>query len=731
MSCAHSHISRRRFLQAAGLAAAAPLIGPGVPGASAAQAADKNSQQYDESRFTVCDMCFNRCGAIARIRGGKVVQLDPNPHFTKSRGMLCGRGAAGVAQLYDPDRIKQPLLRVGERGEGKWKPISWNEALDTTASRLMEIAAKYTRCGVVFSVGADMQTQFVKRFAKAFGSWSVCSQESLCLYSMNRSYLDTFGENVLPDIKNCRYVLMPGSNRFESLVFPDTSDLMEAMQNGAKLAVVDPRYTHSAALATEWLQIKPGTDMALALALIHVILKEQIYDAPWVEANTFGLAELQAHVVTCTPEWAAAETDIPAEVIVRVAREMAAAAPRALVYPGRRTSDYTDSTQIRRAWCILNGILGNFDREGGLLVPPALKMGAGIPLEAPFYEDTPRQKLDKDRSTFTFPDEMAFCSVRDAVLEEKPHSVGGWVVFKTNPLQTAPDQAKTLAMIARLEFVVAIDISMSDTAFMSDLILPAHTYLERQDPCQMLSGGSVGNCVVWREPAVPPLYDTRNPFDILKGLAERMDLEKYFDFTVEEFRAKQLETLEGAEQALREKGVYHPEGQKLTGLYEGKNLKTSSKKIDLWNSRYEKKGIDPLPVYRRPHTEPGLRLVAGRTALLTQTSSQNNALLHELVPTNTLHIHPDAAGKLGISDGDLVEVHGNDSVQRLKAEFNYGIREDTVYMHSGFGSLSSGLSNVYRNGANIAALMHDAADEISGNAAHHESFVTVTKVGKA
>ncbi len=721
MSLADKPFQRRTFLKAAGFAAASPLLA-GLP----ANASGSAAVLPDESKYTVCDMCFNRCAAVARVRDGRVIQLDPNPNFIKSRAMICARGAAGVAQLYDPDRIKQPLLRVGKRGEGKWKPVSWDEALDLGASKLLEVGGKHTRCGVVFSVGADMQTQFAKRFARAFGSWNVSSQESLCLYSMHRAYLDTFGENLTPDIRNCKYVLMPGSNRFESLVTPDSMDLMTMLQEGGKLAVVDPRYTKSAALATEWLQIKPATDIALALALIHVIVTENLYDAEWVEANTHGIEELKAHVAGCTPRWAAAETDIPAEAIERVARDMAAAAPAALVYPGRRTSDYSDSTQIRRAWCILNGLLGNFDRPGGLLVQPGLRMGGGISMETPIYDDMPRYRLDRDRSAYNFSDEVAFCPARDAALEDQPHSVGGWVFFKTNPVATAPDRAKTLKLLDKLEFIMTIDIAMSDTAFMSDLVLPAHTYLERHDPCQMLTGGNTGNCIVWRDPVVPPLYDTKNPFDIFKGLAERMDLGKYFNFTVEEFRSAQLKSLPDAEKSLRERGVYQPIDQQTTGLYEGKTFKTSSKKIDLWSGKYDKKGLDPLPVYKRPETPPdAFRLVAGRNALITQTSSQNNSLLREFVPTNTLQIHPDAAGKLGIQDGQWVEVRGNNAAQRLKARLDYGIRPDTVYMHSGFGALSTGLPHLHNNGACIVALRPDIYDEISGNAAHHMGFVTV------
>ncbi|MDR0239732.1 MAG: molybdopterin-dependent oxidoreductase, partial [Deltaproteobacteria bacterium] len=173
-------MNRRTFMKAGAAtigAACAGTIAPFTP--AAVQAANaKGGTGYDASAFTVCDMCFNRCGAIARLRGGRVVKLDPNPHFVKSRGMLCGRGAAGIGQLYDKDRLREPLLRVGKRGEGRWKSVSWEYALNLAAERYLDIAKKYTRCGVVFYFGSDMQTPFARRFAEAFGSHNVATQES-------------------------------------------------------------------------------------------------------------------------------------------------------------------------------------------------------------------------------------------------------------------------------------------------------------------------------------------------------------------------------------------------------------------------------------------------------------------------------------------------------------------------------------------------------------------------
>lgn len=727
-------VSRRHFLKAssiaAGIAAGAAVSGT-CPSAAQANLLAKAEQPYDESRFTTCDMCFNRCGVVARLREGRVVKLDPNPHFTKSRGMLCARGIAGLAQVYDKDRLTTPLLRVGKRGEGKWKPIGWDEALKLAAERFLEIGKKHTRCGVMFSAGADMQTTFCNRLAAAFGSFNTTTQESLCLFSMHRAYLDTFGEIPMPDLKHCKYVLMPGSNRFESLVTPDSTDLMDALRTGAKLCVVDPRPTKTALLATDWLCIRPGTDISLALGLMRVLLTENRIDSAWVAEHCFGLDELRAHVEPFTPERVSADTGLDPVAVVRVARDMAAAAPAALVYPGRRTSDYTDSTQMRRAWAILNGLLGNFDHQGGLLVPAPIRLKS-IPLDAPWYDDNPEFRADEQAIPLPFKEEGAFMPLRETVLSGKPYPIKGWLTFKTNPLQTAPDRARSRAMAESMDFMVCLDIQMSDTAFMSDLVLPCHSYLERQDPVQMLSGGPAGSCLVWREPVVEPAHNTRNPFDIFKGLATHMGLAEHFDFTIEQFRTAQLSGLPAGEQptalaALTDKGVYHPDNQTITGRYPQAKYKTSSGKIDLYSQLYKKKGLEPLPPYTPPTTPSNaFRLVVGRNALITQTSTQNNALLCELQADNPLVMPEEAAAKLGLKNGDTVEMKTANATGRIVIRLEKGMEPGTVYMHSGYGTLSSDLTRV--SGLCIADFLNNSMDAISGNAAHHETWVSIAKV---
>jgi thiosulfate reductase/polysulfide reductase chain A len=723
----HGAITRRRFLQITGMAAAttlgsSPILHALVPSGQT-PALDRV-----ERKFSICDMCFNKCSLIARVENGVVKKLDPNPKFLKSRGMLCARGNAGIKQLYDPDRLKTPLLRKGARGEGRWQRLAWKEALDLAADRLKTIGEKYTRCGVLFMAGSDQQSSFVNRFANVYGSYNIISHESNCLLSRNRAFLDTFGEMPTPDTLHCKYLIAAGANCFESLITPDSMDIVTAKQHGCKLVVLDPRYTKTAALADEWHPIRPGTDMAFFLALTHVLIEEKRYDQKFVQEKTSGLEKLKDHVQKYSPEWAEKECEIPARAIRRIAREIATAAPRAMVYPGRRTSDYENSTQIRRSIAIVNALLGNWDRQGGLTVSRDIKVKAK-PFDPPFYDNNPEERIDMGRSLMMFEEEGSFKHARDAVIEGKPYPVKGFFTYKTNPMQTGANRRKTMEMINKLDFMISVDITMSDTAWMADLVLPAPSYLERLDPVTVVQAASAGACLVSREPVVPALFESKPVFWIVSELAKRLGMGQFFNFTLEEYRQEQLKDWPKAKKAFKEDGVYYIPGP-YYGLHEGKVFKTLSKKIELYNPRYAEKGTDPMPVYKPPREVPEgrFRMVVGRNAYITQGSSTNNTLLAELVPENELWLHPLPARKLSITQGDWVEVASAAGKGRLRVRVTEDIRPDTVYMESGFGVLSKGLSQVKGKGACIVEVLEDFTDRISGNMAMHETFVMIRKV---
>jgi thiosulfate reductase/polysulfide reductase chain A len=399
-----------------------------------------------------------------------------------------------------------------------------------------------------------------------------------------------------------------------------------------------------------------------------------------------------------------------------------------MVYPGRRSSDYRDSTQIRRSYAIVNALLGNWDRKGGLIVPQKIKTGS-IPADAPFYDDNPDDRVDAGRARMMFDEEGSFKHTRDAVIEGQPYPVKGWFTYKTNPMQTGANRNKTIEMIHKLEFMMTVDITMSDTAWMADLVLPAPSYLERQDPVSAFLASSACSGVLTRDPIVPAMFESKPVFWVVKELAKRLDLGEHFDFTIEDYRNAQLEKLPEVATALKNDGVYNMVGHS-HGIHEGKPFKTRSKKIELFSSRYADKGIDPMPVYNPPKAVPQdhFRMVVGRNAYITQSASTNNALLWELEHENTLWLHPAPAQRLGIRHGDTVEVKSTAGRGRLKARVTADTRPDTVYMDTGFGVISKGLSKIYGKGACIAEVLEDPADEISGNMAMHETIVSVYKV---
>ena len=329
-----------------------------------------------------------------------------------------------------------------------------------------------------------------------------------------------------------------------------------------------------------------------------------------------------------------------------------------------------------------------------------------------------------------FEEEGSFKIARDAVISGKPYPVKGFVSYKTNPMGTGGQPQKDGQDGRRpMDFWMHMDIAMSDTAWMADLVLPSQCAMERIDPCSAQQGSSACACVVMRDPVVDKsMFASKPVFWMMQELAKRMGLGKHFDFDIETFRTEQLAELPGAMKALKDDGVYY-NPSKLYGVYDGRVFKTKTKKIELYNERYKELGVDPLPVYKPPAPiqDGKFRLVVGRNALITQTSSQNNSLLSQFVPTNDLWINPDAAGKLGVADGEAVVVESKVGKQRIRARITDQIRPDTVYMHSGFGVLSKGLSNVYGKGASIAELLEDDMDVISGNMAMHTTMVSVRK----
>lgn len=728
------HVNRRTFLGAAAAGAAGLALLHSERGlrylrSAAAPSAEVAARRNVVEVFSICDNCVNKCGLIARVADGRLVKLDPNPRFPKSRAMLCAKGNAGVKVLYDKDRLKQPLIRLGPRGSGQWRVASWDEALDFTARGLAAVRARYGPQGVLFSSSEGFQERFFQTFAQAFGSPNLVRHASLCLTSGNVGFFITYGTVPEYDLENSRYVIVSGANRLESFITPDSVDLMQVLRTKkAKLVYLDPRYTVTASKADEWLPIRPGTDLAFYLALIHVLIGEQLYDRAFVETYTQGFDELAAHVQGYTPEWAAAETEIPAERIRAIAREFAYYAPRAVIYRGRRSSWYRNDTELRQAMAIANALIGNWDKPGGLLPADRVELGALELPEFP-YPDVARVDAIEERHPLARAEDGAYVELREQALTDTPYPLRAWMIYKQNPLHALPDRAKTERLLARMDFVAVIDVLPSDTAWMADVILPESTYLERTDPVEAFP--SPYGFLALRRQVVAPAFDTRPCLDIMQGLAARLDLAPYFDYDIERVLAAQLAPLGLTRQAFDATGLWSDRSARGYGTTLGPEyrFRTPSGKIELANERLRRQGLEPLPRYVAPIQPTGdqLRLLPAKQALFTHASNQNNEWLHELCPENSLWIHPDEAARRRVRNGDLVWVRSPIGRVRVRAHVTARIRPDCVCLPHGFGHRSPGLTRVAGRGASDQDLIVAAHDRLSGNAALHETFVTVER----
>jgi len=670
-------------------------------------------------------MCVWRCGLQARVRDGKLFKLEGNPYHPHSLGKLCPRGQAGLETVYDPDRLKFPLIRADARGSGRFRRATWDEALDFVAQQMLAIKEKYGPEAMIFSTTHNLLQPVFETLLKAYGSPNYGTQRSLCFNAMVVAHLLTYGiEEPGRDYNGVKYIILTGRNLMEAISNSETQQLMAAIHDGAHVVMLDPRFTKTAARSAEWLPIKPGTDLAFHLALLHEIIYNDLYDREFVGKYTVGFDQLKAGVKDYTPEWAEKRCEIPAATIARIAREFAAAAPKAFAHPGWRTSNFINSFQTERAIAILNALIGNWGKPGGL--KPVAPEGTGLAsLPLPPFPRIQAMRLDGVPWKYPLvPLKLGvFQEIRDNILTGKPYLAHGWFVYRQNPVDSIPDRRKTLEALAKLDFVVTIDVIPNDTAWFSDVILPEASYLERYDPLTVLDG-----TVYIRQPVVPPVGESKSGLWIFKQLGERLGLGDYFPYEDEEdYLRQQLAELPITLEELAYRGFHKlPDAEDPTEL----TFNTPSGKIELASGVLEKSDFATIPQWEEPPEPPEgqFYLLTGKVAYHTQFATQNNRYLHELYPDNVLWINAQAAAKLHIKDGDRVLVESEVGKVPLTAFVTEGIRPDCVYTTQGFGKFSKGLRTAYRSGGSDSDLHMTFTDPISGSQALSQTFVRVKRM---
>lgn len=729
-------ISRRLFLGTAATAGVAAVALPAGATPAVHPPGWKGTERVAKIA-TTCEMCFWRCGVLASVADGKVVRVEGNPEHPQNQGRLCARGNAGTGLLYDPDRLKTPLLRTGARGEGAFRPVSWDEAFDFLAGRLKKLAAEHGPESVAFFPHGNGARHF-STLMRAYGTPNSAEPSfAQCRGPREVGYALTYGRQLGSpepiDLEESKLIVLIGSHLGENVFTSQITAFGTALERGAKLITVDPRFSTAAAKADWWLPIKPGTDLALLLAWMNVLVEERLYDKAYLEAYASGFDRLVKHVKDLTPEWAEPITEIPAAKIRETARAMAAASPAVALHPGRHVTWYGDDTQRARAMAILTALLGSYGRRGGIFLPTAVKTGS---FELPEFPEAKRGRADGAGERYPLaPEELGVTNgLVDATLSGKPYPIKAWIVYGQNVLESIPQPARTIEAISKLDLMVVVDVMPVEQIKYADLVLPEATYLERYDPPTVVTTAKRPFIAV-RMPASEPLHDSKPGWWIARELAKRLDLLAWFPWESPEQHLAKVIAPSGANlgELIARGAVSFPGRPYLEDRPpEQRTFDTASGKIELYSQELADLGADPLPRYTAHPEPPGgfARLIYGRAPVHSFARSQNNEALNALMSENEVWLHTATAHAWGVTQGQRIALENTEGVRSepVLVKVTEGIRRDCAYLVHGFGSRAKGMRRAFGKGASDNSLTSRVSvDPLTGGTGMRVNFVRAAK----
>ncbi len=685
--------------------------------------------------FSLCLMCSVRCPIKVEAENGHVSWIEGNQNMADIGDSLCPTGAAGISMLYDDQRPQSPLIRVGKRGAGNWRKASWDEAIDYVATQLAQIIDKDGGQSVALGERTQLSTHVSKTFLNALKSPNHFTHDSLCKGSVNTACRSLFGytdEQMGINYSNTKHIVLYGRNIFEALAVKEVKALMKALEKGAKITYIDPRVTITASKAHQYWMIRPGTDLALNYALIHVILKELLYDAEFVSKWVYGLNELRDFVEEYTPKWAEVETGIPKEEIIDLAREVSRNKPSIIFHYGYRGTSHTNEIYMRRSILMLNALMGSVEAKGGIYFrkgpgevgkkPARTLLGQNFPkIDVPRFDKT---------GTKDFPLPFAPYGVAQilpyAILNEDPYPIKALIAYHFDPLMSISDTNQTKRALDKLDLFVTIDINYSDIAWYSDVILPESTYLERTDCIMQMN--DLTPYMFLRKKAVEPRYDTMDGAMILKKIGEKLGIGSYFPYeTMEDLVEWQLEGTGFTMKDFEEKGFVTYGSGDIFWDRDNIPFLTPSGKIEFKSSLLENADFESFSSYEAiPKREDGkFRLIVGRTAIHTHISTQNVPYLNGLESENTLWINTIRADELGIKNNAIVEVASSVGKGQIKAFVTDLIHPEAVFMLHGYGHEAVWAKRSFNKGLSDTVLMENVYDKVGGSASFDETFVTV------
>jgi len=597
------------------------------------------------------------CALLVGVKNNEIVQVKGDPRGYLNAGYTCYKGRVSAERLTHPDRLRYPLKRAGNRGEGKWQRISWDEALNETAENLLKIKDKYGARAAGFGVGMPkgLEHFVLIRLANAFGSPNVVASQDVCHAPREVTGLHSCGFYPVADLHNpTNLILSWGSNVLATNEEGQIGNLMlQQLKKGAGLIVVDPRRTELAERAQLWLQLKPGTEQALAMGFLHVIIEESLYDRDFVANYTYGFKELAQQTKHYSPEHVSSITWVPAELIKEAARLYASAKPAALQC-GNAIEHSINVFDSARALVCLMAITGNLERAGGNINAhdPEI-MGMGEFVRADLIPDKRKEMIGAYHGTIPKLMTVPPAYFRKAVLDGEPYPVRGYYGMCTNPLLAWADSEYTYKAFMNLDFIAMAEIFMTPTASLADIVFPvAHQY-EMND----IGHYGIGHGMILARPKiVDPPEECWPDMKIMNELGKRVSSPEYWYDDFEELLQDLLKPAGLTYSEFVEKAYL--KGPDLFGLYKDKGFRTPTGKVELKLSTADKYKLKPLPEFTTlPEEEDAdypLILISAKSRYYLLSSYRWVEKLRKKQPCPRVEIHPETAAAYGISDGDSV-----------------------------------------------------------------------------
>lgn len=675
----------------------------------------------------ICIICPWHCPTEVYVRGNEVVYIRGN-EVAPNEGARCVKGIASIHLTRDPDRLLYPMKK---NSSGSFDRITWDEAFSIIAEKLQKIKDNDGPEAVSFFWHLDSNALFpFQLFTQLYGTPNCSGHAAACDQDRRLAALTVYGHPMPPrDFSHSRFIMLWGADLFgsnESL--HENRNLMDALKRKAKLVVVDPIRSRTAEKAHRWLPVKPGTDGALALALAHRIIETQSYDQAFCEEWVYGFEQFVEHVQSkgYTPKWAEAITGIPQETIIETADEFAHTKP-AIMDGSKGLVNYSNGLDAFRTIFLLNALTGNVDGPGNLILKEMAPLRMPIPIPEEEIAVPKRPPLSEAMGYPLAPDIPTQLLPR-AVMEKDPYPVKAAFFHIINPAMSDPNTKLFRQMMSGLELSVTIDIYLSETAQLSDLVLPEASFYER---AEVREGLWHGPQVLLGQPAIVPRGESKPIYEIMKGLAQKLGYGRYFKWdTWEDWARRMTAELPISFEDLKERGTW--EGELRYHKYRENGFQTLTGQIEALSESFQMQGYESLPVFTeehrvKPDQEYPFQLINCKMQFHCGTHTQNNPYLMQIEGENWVELNPRDASRLGISEGGKVEIASPLEKAVITVRIKNGVQPGVVRVVHGhgfgreFGSIARG------KGTHINPLFETRVNPISGGIGYNECKVNIRK----